>query len=89
MNEQVKETNKVIEKKEGNKGKIFRVIEDGYFFILSEDIPFERIFCHWTSLRQDTLRFPELEEGMHVTFDAIKYEVKGWQAINVSVSEKE
>lgn len=70
-------------------GKIIKVETNeekgGWGFISSKDIPFTRIFFHWTSLRQDTLRFQELKNGMKVEFTPIEIEGKGWRAIKICV----
>lgn len=66
-------------------GKIIKVSEDGWGFISSKEIKFTRIFFHWTSLRQDTLRFPELKQGMKVEFTPIEVQDKGFRAIKIKV----
>lgn len=66
-------------------GKINFISEEGWFFIISRDVPFERIFGHWTALTGDTLNFKELEEGMKVEFIPIKVPDKGWRAIKIKV----
>lgn len=66
-------------------GKIIKVSEDGWGFISSKDIKFTRIFFHWTSLKQDTLKFTELKNGMRVEFTPIEIEGKGMRAIKISV----
>ena len=66
-------------------GKIIKLSDDGYGFITSIDIPFTRIFFHWTSLVQDTLNFKDLEEGMQVEFKVIDVPDKGKRAIKVKV----
>jgi cold shock CspA family protein len=66
-------------------GKINFISEEGWFFIISKEIPFERIFGHWTALRGDTLNFKELEEGMNVEFIPIKIPEKGYRAIKIKV----
>lgn len=68
-------------------GKIIKVSEDGWGFISSKEIKFTRIFFHWTSLRQDTLKFPELKQGMKVEFTPIEVQDKGWRAIKIKVLE--
>lgn len=40
----------------------------GFGFIASTALPYERIFFHWSGLRQDTFRFPQLEKKMKVEF---------------------
>jgi cold shock CspA family protein len=67
-------------------GKIIKVASDeGWGFISSKDIPFTRIFFHWSSLRQDTLRFPDLKTGMKVEFTPKEHETKGWRATKIIV----
>lgn len=68
-------------------GKIIKVASDGYGFISSKDIPFTRIFFHWTSLRPDTLKFQELRSGMKVSFVTFEVEDKGHRAIKIKVED--
>lgn len=68
-------------------GRIIKVSADGYGFISSKDIPFTRIFFHWTSLRPDTLKFQELRAGMKVSFVTFEVEDKGHRAIKIKVEE--
>lgn len=84
------ENNEVTEEQITSKpviGKINFISEEGWFFIISKDIPFERIFGHWTALTGDTLNFKALEEGMKVEFIPIKVLDKGWRAIKIRVIE--
>jgi len=67
------------------RGKIIKVSDDGWGFISSMDIKFTRIFFHWTSLKQDTLKFQELKNGLKVEFTPVEVEGKGWRAIKISV----
>lgn len=67
------------------KGKIIKVSEAGWGFISSKDIKFTRIFFHWTSLKQDTLKFQELKNGMKVEFVPVEFEGKGWRALKINV----
>lgn len=69
------------------RGKIIKVAAKGYGFISSKDIPFTRIFFHWTSLEPDTLNFKALRSGMHVSFETLEVEGKGHRAIKVKVEE--
>lgn len=59
----------------------------GYGFISSPELPFERIFFHWTGLKQDTLRFPELTKRMKVEFQLQHDDTNGYRAIKISVAE--
>ena len=66
-------------------GKIIKVSAGGWGFISSKDIKFTRIFFHWTSLKQDTLKFQELKTGMKVEFTPVEVDGKGWRAIKINV----
>lgn len=66
-------------------GKIIKLSDKGWGFISSKDIKFTRIFFHWTSLTQDTLKFPELRNGMKVEFTPIEVLNKGTRAIKIKV----
>ena len=66
-------------------GKIIKVSEGGWGFISSKEIKFTRIFFHWTSLRQDTLKFDKLKNGDRVEFTPIEVEGKGTRAIKIKV----
>ena len=67
------------------KGKIIKVSSGGWGFISSKDIKFTRIFFHWTSLKQETLKFTELKSGMKVEFTPVEIEGKGWRALKIGV----
>jgi cold shock CspA family protein len=69
-------------------GKIIKISDEGWGFISSKEIKFTRIFFHWTSLRQDTLKFTELENKMVVEFTPIEVEGKGTRAIKIKVVEE-
>ena len=70
-------------------GKIIKLeLNGGWGFISSQDIKFTRIFFHWSSLTQNTLRFDKLEKGMLVSFVPIEVEGKGIRAIKIEVIEK-
>lgn len=66
-------------------GKIIKVSEDGWGFISSKDIKFTRIFFHWTSLKQDTLKFTDLKVGMKVEFTPVEVQDKGYRAIKIKI----
>lgn len=72
-------------KEERIEGKIIKVSEQGWGFISSRDIKFTRIFFHWSSLRQDTLNFTQLKNGMKVEFTPTNVPDKGWRAIKIKV----
>jgi len=69
-------------------GRIIKVSKQGWGFISSKEIEFTRIFFHWSSLRQNTLRFPEIRSGMIVEFTPIQVPGKGWRAIHVEITDK-
>jgi len=75
-----------IEEKRFN-GKIIKISGTGYGFISSKDIPFTRIFFHWTSLQSGTKKFTDLKAGMKVSFVGFEVEDKGWRAIKIKVEE--
>ena len=83
-----------IEKEKRIVGKIIRVDPKGYGFIISNELPFERIFFHWSSLRSNTLRFPKLRRGMTVEFVARDQGLDdngdnvGFKAIRISVIDQ-
>jgi cold shock CspA family protein len=71
------------------KGKVIKVSSEGWGFISSKEIKFTRIFFHWTSLKQDTVKFPELKSGMKVEFTPVEIEGKGWRALKIEVLKDE
>ncbi len=77
------------EKEKRIKGRIIQLDKRGFGFIISEELPFERIYFHWTSLKQGTLKFPALERNMNVSFTAKMQtpEEKGYKAIRIVVEE--
>ncbi len=68
-------------------GKIIKVSTKGWGFIIAKDIPFVRIFFHWTALTQDTKKFTELERNMNVSFVPVDKGNRGFHAIKVRVIE--
>jgi len=67
------------------KGKIFKLSPQGYGFISSHDIPFTRIFFHWSSLKANTRKFTELRVGDLVEFTPQDTKDKGTRAIRITV----
>lgn len=57
-------------------GRITKVSERGYGFIISDEMKFIKFFFHWTELTQNTKKFTELEAGMRVKFIPINLEEK-------------
>lgn len=68
-------------------GKIIKLSDKGWGFIVSKDIPFTRIFFHWTSLLQETSHFTELRKGDEVEFTPVEVEGRGYRAIKIDVLE--
>jgi len=69
-------------------GRVIKVHKTGWGFISSKEIEFTRIFFHWTALRQDTVKFPELKTGMTVEFTPVEIPGKGYRAVHVRVIPK-
>lgn len=70
------------------KGTIIFVEEaKGFGFIASPEIPFTRIYFHWSGLKQDTLNFTQLKKGMEVEFIPITQILNGVKAIKIKVLE--
>ena len=65
-------------------GKIIHVSPKGWGFITSQEIPFTRIFFHWTGLRPN-IEFISLTKGQKVTFSVKEFEDKGKRAIKIEV----
>src|SRR5215203_554606 len=75
-------------------GRIIHVATEGYGFITAPDIPFERIFFHWTCLDVDSNtvpteqrnpKFPDLKKGMKVRFKPTQMPDRGYRAIKIRV----
>lgn len=74
-------------------GRILLINEEGWGFITSREIPFRRIFFHWTFLNNDQplltdkskSHFEQIEEGMIVEFKPLEIPDKGWRAIQIEV----
>lgn len=74
----------------GIEGKIIYLDPKGWGFITTPIIEFEKIYFHWSSLKD--INFKELRKGNRVKFNALKRErdeQKKWKAINVEVLENE
>jgi len=72
------------------KGKITKLGPTGWGFINSHDLPFTRIFFHWSKLKHTTTNFKELKIGMEVEFLPKHYKPTedrqgGWHAIDIEV----
>lgn len=71
--------------KEKIEGKILAVRDDGFGFISSKEIPFEKIFFHWSALKQNTKKFLDLKVGDKVRFTPVKLIDRGWRAHGIEV----
>lgn len=70
-------------------GRIIKISKKGWGFVSTKEIPFTRVFFHWTALTQDTLPFLEIKTGMMVEFTPLQIPDKGYRAIHVKVLERE
>lgn len=69
-------------------GRIIRTSKAGWGYISTKEMPFVRIFFHWTELRQDSVQFLDLRPGMAVEFSPVQVYGRGWRAIHVRVMER-
>jgi cold shock CspA family protein len=74
------------------KGKITKLGPTGWGFINSHEIPFTRIFFHWSKLNHNTLNFKDLKIGMEVEFTSKYYESTenkqgGHHAVDIEVCQ--
>lgn len=89
----VKEEPKTVEPPNDSKriqGKIIKLSERGYGFITSKEVPFRKIFFHWSALNQDTMPFERCEVGDEVEFELITVQRHGGpslRAIHIKVLE--
>lgn len=72
----------------GIEGKIVYLDSRGWGFINSEVIEFEKIYFHWSALKQG-LNFKTLKKGDILVFNAHKKEDKGWKAINIRLKNND
>lgn len=83
-----KREEKQDEKKDNKiEGKIIHLGTGGWGFITSEELPYTRLFFHWTTLEGDTLRFPDLKKGMRVRFVPQVREDGTYRALKIRVVE--
>jgi cold shock CspA family protein len=68
-------------------GRIIKLNKRGYGFISCPEIPFTKIFFHWTALRQNTKKFNELEVGNKVEFSKEEVVDKGTRALRINILE--
>lgn len=57
----------------------------GFGFITSEEIPFTRIYFHWTGLKQDTLNFLQLDKNINCEFSIKQFDDGRIRAIKIRV----
>lgn len=69
-------------------GKVFLVNKRGYGFISCKEVPFTRIYFHWTNMIPQTINFKELKRGDEVEFDLVKKGDGTYKAIKIDVLEK-
>lgn len=70
-------------------GKIIAVNKKGFGFISCKDVPFTRIYFHWTNLVPQTINFAEIKRGDPVDFILEKKADGTFKAIKVDILEKE
>lgn len=86
----------IVKREEQKKviGRITKVSDRGYGFIISDEMKFIKFFFHWTGLVQNTKKFTELTAGMKVKFIPINIdnekevegqEKRGPRAIKIEV----
>jgi cold shock CspA family protein len=70
-------------------GKVIYVSDKGWGFVTTRDIPFTKIFFHWTFIDKDQKNFTEWKKGDKVEFYTRSVEGMGLQAINIKqIGEK-
>jgi cold shock CspA family protein len=70
------------------RGKIIHLSPTGWGFISTPELPFTRIFFHWTSLSPRD-HFTDLRKGMEIEFTPKDYQDKGIRAIRTEVVKNE
>jgi hypothetical protein len=70
-------------------GKVILINKRGYGFISSIEIPYTRIYFHWTNLVPQTINFAEIRRGDPVDFVLEKKDDGTYKAIKVDVLERE
>lgn len=68
------------------KGKVIKIHPDGYGFVSTKEIPFTKIYFHWTNL-DHSVQFLDLKYNMKVSFIAQQIPEKGWRAIKIKAEE--
>jgi cold shock CspA family protein len=70
-------------------GKVIMINKRGYGFISSKEVPYTRIYFHWTNLIPQTINFAEIKRGDPVDFLLEKKDDGTFKAIKVDVLERE
>lgn len=70
-------------------GKIIAVNKRGFGFISSKEIPYTRIYFHWTNLLPQTINFADLKRSDPVDFICEKKPDGTYRAVKVDILEKE
>jgi len=78
----------IIENARRVTGRIMVLIPRGYGFISSSEVPFTRIFFHWSGLTPSSKHFSKLRVGDYVEFELIEHEEKGLKAIKIDVKDR-
>ncbi len=65
-------------------GKIIKIDPKGYGFITSLELPYTRIFFHWSALNQD-VKFDKLKINDKVEFESKIVGEKGVRAIKIGL----
>lgn len=67
------------------KGEIIGLSKKGFGFIGTKEIPFTRIFFHWSALEPTTKHFSEIQMQDNVEFEIMEHETKGLRAVAIKV----
>lgn len=70
-------------------GKIIVVNKRGFGFISSKEVPYTRIYFHWTNLVPQTINFAEIKRSDPVDFILEKKGDGTYKAIKIDVLERE
>lgn len=61
--------------------------DKGYGFLSTPDLPFTRIFFHWSALINNTLHFKKVEKGMKAEFEVQEHEPDKYRAVRMRIIE--
>lgn len=70
-------------------GKVIVVNKRGFGFISSKEVPYTRIYFHWTNLIPQTINFSEIKRNDPVDFVLEKKNDGTYKAIKIDILEKE